>query len=106
MLLSVPDRLVLLNVLPAEGDVTMLRILRELTSALSFTEIELAKLKFKANPGPPPRTEWVENAVGDVDIEIGPRAYSLIAERFERLNKEKKMTLDLLPAYEKFESKE
>jgi len=37
---------------------------------------------------------------------MGPKALSMIAEAFERMNQAKKLTLEMLPTYEKFVEKE
>lgn len=105
MELNVLDRMILLTVLPKEGDLTTLRILRDLTSALSFSEAELADLKITDTEK---GTHWQTDAakkLEHVGVEIGPRAHALILEAFEALNKEKKMNLEFLPTYEKFEKK-
>ena len=105
MKLSVPDRLVLLQALPREGDLTLLRILRDLTSRLSFSEEELATLEFKFNAAKG-QTEWKQNAVEDVEVLLGPKAHAVILEAFEALAKEKKMPLPFLSTYDKFVEKE
>ena len=46
MQLSVAERLLLLNVLPKEGDILSLRIVLKLKEELSFSEAEHAALKF------------------------------------------------------------
>lgn len=98
MKLSVPDRLVLLNVLPKENSVITMRILRDLNQRLSFTEEELAALQFVSTPE---KTEW-KDAVGEVEILIGPKAHALIIEAFEELDKTKQIRVEFLPVYEKF----
>jgi len=47
MKLRTYERLLLLNVLPREGDLTMIRIVRQLREALSFTEEEHAALNVR-----------------------------------------------------------
>ena len=47
MKLSVFERLILLNVMPKEGDFTTLKIIRNLQEALSFSEEELKVLDVK-----------------------------------------------------------
>ena len=42
--LSVKGRLMLLGILPAEGDLTTIRIVRELREGLSFSETEHKQL--------------------------------------------------------------
>src|SRR3972149_297196 len=98
MKLNVGDRLIALHILPVEGDITTLRILRDLKGRLSFTEEEHKLLQFKQVPG---GQSWTPEAVGDVEILMGPKALSMIAEAFERMNQAKKLTLEMLPTYEK-----
>ncbi len=102
MKLSVLERLIVLNILPKEGDVTALRVLRDLAGRLSFSEEELALLQFILIPGPPERTEWKKDVVGEVEILLGPKAHNLIVESFEALNQAKQMKMEFLPVYEKF----
>ena len=106
MKLNVLDRLILLNILPKEGDIITLRILRDLTGRLSFSEEELALLQFKVSRGPQEKTEWKQDVVDDVEILLGPKAENLIVESFEKLDKAKQMRMEFLPVYEKFQEKE
>ena len=106
MKLNVLDRLILLNILPKEGNITTLRVLRDLTGRLSFSEEELALLQFKIDAGPPERTEWKQDVVGEVEILLGPKAENLIVEAFEKLDKNKQMRMEFLSVYEKFQEKE
>lgn len=103
MILSVLERLVLLNVLPREGTVTTVRIVRELREALSFSEEEHERLKFRKADG---GTQWDDEAERDEEISIGPRAHTLIAETLEKMNSEEKLTEDYLGAWEKFVDEE
>lgn len=41
------DRLILLNILPKEGDVISLRVIRKLRDDLGFTEAEIKALEFQ-----------------------------------------------------------
>ena len=102
MELSVVDRMVILSVLPKEGEFATLRILRDLTSALSFSEKELEDLQLNSVDG---RTQWKEDAakaLENVEIEVGPKAFVMIEDAFRELSKQKKLTLELLPTFEKF----
>ncbi|KKL11469.1 hypothetical protein LCGC14_2545550, partial [marine sediment metagenome] len=47
MLLNVKQRLLLLNILPDQGDYITLKIIREQQERLSFSEEELKRLKVK-----------------------------------------------------------
>lgn len=99
MELSVFERLILLNVLPKEGDLTTIRIVRKLRESLSFTEDEHAKLQFTQEGD---RVIWLPGVVGDVPIEIGPKATELIRATLEGLDKQKKLTEEHLDLCDKF----
>ncbi len=103
MELNIQDRLILLNVLPKEGDFTTLKILRDLQSALSFNEKELAALKIESVEGQ--GTRWdltAANELSRVEIPIGGRANAMIVDAFQKLSEAKKLTFDHLGTFEKF----
>lgn len=99
MELGVKQRLIILRVLPARGDYLTLKIVRELREALSFSEEEHKALQFKREGA---GLRW--DPQGDVpkDIEIGDKAREIIAQGFETLSKQGKLTMGMLPLYEKF----
>lgn len=99
MTLKTYDRLVLLNVLPAQGDILTLRVVRDLQAALSFTEEESAALQFEQVDG---AVRWKTEADEEKDIPIGDAARAVIRERLRELNDQKQLTLEHLPLYERF----
>ena len=102
MELGVQDRLILLNVLPKEGDFTTLKILRDLQSNLSFTEEELKVLNFENSEQ---GTRWsTEGAklLENVDISIGNKANAMIVDALQKLSADKKLTIAHLQTFEKF----
>ncbi len=103
MLLSVYDRLILLNILPAEGDITTIRIIRDLRAELSFSEEEHQALQFKQNG---PEVKWINEADKPKEVNIGIKASQIIEESFLKLNAQKKLTEAHIPIYEKFVSKD
>lgn len=98
MLLSVLDRLILLNVLPTEGDLTTIKIVGDLRNSLSFSEDEHEVLQFNEEGE---QLHW-EEGVSDKDITLGTKAHMLVAGVLEQLSTDKKLTADHLPIYEKF----
>jgi hypothetical protein len=106
MELNVTDRLILLNVLPKEGDVVTLRILRDLQDALGFREEELDILKFKQEGSTAYWDQEAAKTLEKVDIKFGKQTRKLVRDAFDVLDKQKKLTLQMLPTYEKFEAKE
>jgi len=98
--LTVRDRLVLLSILPAEGNLTTIRILRELRENLSFSEAEHADLQITQTDG---QLRWKEGAVPARAIDIGPKATEQVREALGKLDKEKKLTADHLDLCDLFE---
>lgn len=98
MRLSVLDRLVILNILPQEDNITTMRVVHDLRQQLSFTEAEHAALQFREVDR---RMAW--QPIPDADIEIGPKAKAIIRGRLEQLNREKKLTSDHIGVWDKFE---
>jgi hypothetical protein len=97
--LSVYERLLLLNVLPREADITQLRIVRDLQETLGFPEAEAQALGFMHEGTV---VHWNREAAQDKTIEIGPVGWALIAERLRELSEQKKLTLEHLGLYERF----
>lgn len=99
MKLTVLERLILLNIIPREGDYKSIKIIRKLKEALSFDEKEHKLLKFRQEGQ---ATRWEDNVIKDKEIEIGEIATNLIKETFKTLNTQKKITEEMLSLYEKF----
>ncbi len=101
MILTVAERLVLLNSLPANGDLTTIRIVRKLREDLSFSEEEHKDLQFKTEDN---RMMW--NAEAGVKIEkevaVGEKALDVIKESLKDLDRKKQLSEAHLPVWEKF----
>ncbi len=106
MLLGVAERLVVLNLLPAEGALTTLRITRELQAALSFTEEEHAALKFTTkNPQSgveDGNTYWSKAADISREINIGPKALEVIRSGIKAKDQRGQLLLGQLEVVERF----
>lgn len=99
MLLTVFERLILLNILPQEGDFLTIKIVRQLREALSFSEEEHKALQFKTEEA---RVFWQTEAAKDKEIGIGGQATKIIVEALTRLSDEKKLKDEHFSLYEKF----
>ena len=114
MKLTVYERIILLNILPAEGDFTTLKITRKLREDLSFTEDEHKSLQFKKagdtfidDDGkeqivPDGQIKWQYQAVDETEIKIGEKAADIIVDALKKLNTEKKLRNEHMSVYEKF----
>ena len=99
MKLNVYERLVLLGVIPGQGDLATLRILFELRMRIAFPEQESEALNLRIDGA---EWKWNKDADQNRDIEIGPRGQRIIIDAFEALDKNKALTLQQLPVYERF----
>lgn len=99
MELSVFHRVVLLNILPREGDITTLKLVRKLREDLSFTEEEHAALEFRQDGE---RLEWKTEADKPKEIEMGDKAREIIRNRLKELNGQKKLSEDHVDLYDRF----
>lgn len=99
MELTITDRLVLLQVLPKEGDIITIKIIKDLIDSLSFSEKELKDYSITIQDN---AVNWDEKKAQNKKVEIGPKALSVIVSELEKLNSEKKLTIEHLPVYDKF----
>ena len=106
MILSVLERLVLLNLLPKEGDFTTLKLVRVAREDLSFNDIENQRLKFKSTGGPDGKGQvnWDMEASKELlrDFTIGEMMTIKIVEALKKLESDKKLTDEQFTLYEKF----
>ena len=102
MKLEVFDRINLLNIMPAEGNIVTLRVVNELREALSFSEKELADASIKQDSEG--RIVWNPSAGVVKDVEIGDTAKGIIKAALQKLDDEKKLTPQLVPIWDKFMS--
>ncbi len=98
MELGILDRINLLQVLPVEGDVVTVRILKKLRADLGFTEEEIKEHKIKSEAN---RVMWEETGY-KAGISIGEKATDIIKDAFRRLDREGKIREEMLPLYDTF----
>ena len=101
MELNVSERIILLDILPREGNVATLRIVSELRNALSFSEEENKSLSIKVDPKTN-GVNWNTGADIPTEIEIGETAMGIINQSFKDRDKAGKIQAAWLPTYEKF----
>ena len=115
MKLQIAHRLMLLQIIPEKGTIDILRIVRDLRGALSFSEAEHKASFFRQENnmfvwGDP---EWEEhgfesaNAAAEAvdipkDIDIGERAFDVIKSAVNTSSNEGELTAEFIPFYEHF----
>lgn len=97
--LSVPDRMSLLSILPPQGDITTLRIVRELREALSFDEQEHEALHLTIDGD---KVTWDGAVDLTKDVTIGEKANDIIVAALKAKDHEKVLTESHLPLWDKF----
>ena len=101
MKLTVIERILLLGILPGEGNFVTLKIVRQLRENLSFSEAEIAALGVHQEGE---RITWNAAAEepGGSEIAIGEKATDIVVEALRKLDREGKLTEQLLSVWEKF----
>uniref|UniRef100_A0A6M3LFR9 Uncharacterized protein n=1 Tax=viral metagenome TaxID=1070528 RepID=A0A6M3LFR9_9ZZZZ len=99
MELDVRERLILLSILPQEGNFITLKVMRQLREGLSFNEEELKQYSFVQNED---RVTWDDKVEQVKEIEIGEKATDIIKESLKKLNETKKLKDEHYTIYEKF----
>jgi len=99
MKLNVMERMALLNILPPEGSITVMKLLRVLKEELSFNDEEHKALGFQEEGG---MLRWKQDADIKKDIKIGEIMTELIKKELKKLNDEEKLTDAHIDLYEKF----
>ena len=97
--LSVKNRLMLLGILPPEGDLTTIRIVRELREGLSFSEGEHKDIQMVQEGQ---QVTWNPKAP-EKALDIGPKAVEVIRKAIKKLDDEKRLTEDHLELVGLFE---
>lgn len=99
MELSVGERLVLMMVLPPNGDLVTMKIVQKLRGDLGFDEGEIERFGIRNEEG---QVLWDGDKAEAKDIEIGPKAMEVVVRSLRELSEKKQLTLQHLPLCEKF----
>ena len=87
--LTVQDRIALLSILPAQGNITTLKIVRQLREDLSFTEDEHKQYGIVMEDS---RILWDASLNGQTaDVKIGLKAREVIVASLNDMDRKKKL---------------
>lgn len=98
MELTVLNRLTLLQLLPPHGDLTMMRLVRDLQDVLGFSEEEHDVLKFVDNLETQ-RTTW-EQVDLRKDVHVSKRMHVFFVDKLRELEKDGELTLAQLDLWD------
>ena len=97
--LNLGERIALLGILPKEGNYITLKIVKELQMALSPSEEEFKEFGIKQNGE---TVTWNNKGIIEKGIPIGEKATDIIKDALDKLDKDKKLTVQHMSLYEKF----
>ena len=103
MQLTLKERLLLsMMLLPQQGDIVTLRVLKSLKASLGFTEVEIEKWNVKQEGQTFTWNATLKPEDTLVEIEIGPAAFNIVKAALKKLDEEKKLTEDAIDLWDKF----
>ncbi len=94
------ERLIFLSLLPKEDNFSTLRIVRKISKDVGITDAEHKEYKIKSVDGGRIEFDPVKSQE-EKEFEVGEIAHQLIKTALEKLDKEKKLTQEQFPLYEK-----
>lgn len=100
MKINFHDRLIFLSLLPRENNFSTMRIIRKVHKDLGVTDEEYKKYKVKQLENGKISFDPVK-ALEEKEFEIGEIATHLVKTALEQLDKDKKLTQEHYPLYEK-----
>ena len=100
MNLTIRERIIVLSILPKEGNYAMLKILTNLRMSLAFTEEEVKGWHIVSDVATM-ATTWDED-VEAVEIPIGEKATDIIVDAFKKLDQENRLVAEMIDTYERF----
>lgn len=102
MLLTIKERFLILSILPSEGNIVTLKIVRDLRDNLGFSEKELKDLGIEQHPEMGNVT-WDNAHDSDTfEIPIGEKAKDVIVDALQKASDTNKLSVDHIPLYERF----
>jgi len=99
MKLTVGERLMLLQVLPQEGNIVTLRIIRDLSNNLGLSEEEHKNFEIKQEDQ---KVSWNVKGNEEKDVQIGEKATDVIVDSLKNLDDNKKLIPQMMSLWDKF----
>ncbi len=104
MKFSVLDRVILLNLLPQQGDIYSLRLVREFREEVGFSADERGLLDIR--PGPEGKgVVWDDEGEAEIGLKlitVGGFIHQELEQRFAELNSQKKLGVEHVDLYGRF----
>lgn len=100
MKLTILERLVILGILPAEGDILFLRMRQGMIAKVGLDAIEMETYEVKQNPDG--TVSWRNDLPYEAEVELSDVEKGIVKDALMKLSRERKLTPNHLSLYEKF----
>lgn len=97
--LNVGERLIILSILPKEGNIITVRVIQGLTQRLGLTSEEITEYDVKAENGV---TRFNIKALEPKDFEFHDVEMDIIRTQLKKRDTDQKLTAEMITIYEKF----
>jgi hypothetical protein len=97
--LDVGERMVVISILPKEGNFLTLRVLRTLVSRIGLTAEEIKEFEVVQEGD---RIVWNQKGYELLEFDLADVELDIIKQELKKLDSENKLTQDMFSIYEKF----
>lgn len=97
--LNVGERMIVLGVLPKEGNFVTIRMIRTLISKLGLSAEEIKDYEVVEDNG---TVRWNPKKAGESEFEFADAELAMIKKSLMKLDEGNKLTQEMIPVYEKF----
>lgn len=98
--LNVGERLIVLSIIPKEGSVVTLKLIRTLISKLGLKPSEMTEFEVQEVGGG--GVKWNTQGSAPIDFDFEDAEIELIRKALRKLDTDSKMQIEVLEVYEKF----
>jgi len=96
--LNILERIVLNDLLPAQGGIALISTVRDLRRELSFSKDERTRIDFRKTEN---TLQWEETADFEKEIEIPDGLLSTVKANLAKLGNDGKLTVEMVTLYDK-----
>lgn len=98
--MNIQERLLVLNLLPKEGSILTLRVIKDIIKTVGLSDKEIQEWEVKQTETG--SVTWNQNKVKLKKIVLGDTAASIITDALKKQNKEEKLAMEYVDIYDKF----
>lgn len=97
--LNISERLMIMQILPKEGNFVLLKMIRDLNSKVGFSADEIQEFNIKTNDD---KITWDSKGMVEKAIDFKIKELEIIADALKKLDKESKLEFRHFSIFEKF----